>query len=66
MVGGRFPAWALALCGGIVLALVIAMTTRSDKQPWGHFVSTSQQFATLETRRKLWRISSLTRLWDCY
>ena len=44
MVGGRFPAWALALCGGIVLALIVAMTTRSDKQPWGHFVSTSLQY----------------------
>ena len=40
MIGGRIPAWALALCGGIVLALIIAMTTRSDKQPRVHFVST--------------------------
>ncbi|XP_020631804.1 sodium/potassium/calcium exchanger 6, mitochondrial-like, partial [Orbicella faveolata] len=45
MVGGRFPAWALALCGGIVLALVIAMTTRSDKQPWGHFLFAYVAFA---------------------
>jgi len=40
MVGGRIPLWALALCGGIVVALIVAMTTRSDKQPLGHFVST--------------------------
>ncbi|KAL9980632.1 hypothetical protein ACROYT_G009241 [Oculina patagonica] len=38
--GERFPAWALALliCGGIALAVIVAMTTRSDKQPCGHFL----------------------------
>jgi len=45
MIGGRFPAWALALCGGIVLALIVAMTTRSDKQPWGHFLFAYVAFA---------------------
>ena len=43
MIGERFPAWALALSGGLVLALIVAMTTRSDKQPWGHSVSTTKQ-----------------------
>lgn len=45
MIGGRMPAWALALCGGIVLALIIAMTTRSDKQPWGHSLFAYVAFA---------------------
>ena len=48
MIGDRFPAWALALCGGLVLAVIVAMTTRSDKQPWGHFVSTPQQDMKLQ------------------
>ena len=38
MIGGRFPAWALALCAGIILALVVGMTTKSDKRPHAHFV----------------------------
>ena len=39
MIGGRFPVWALALCGGLLLAVIVAMTTRSDRRPSGHFVS---------------------------
>ena len=41
MIGDRFPVWVSALCGGLILALIVAMTTRSDRQPWGHFVSIS-------------------------
>lgn len=39
MIGGRFPVWALALCGGLLLAVIVAMTTRSDRRPSAHFVS---------------------------
>lgn len=38
MIGGRFPVWALALCGGLLLAVIVAMTTRSDRRPSGHFL----------------------------
>nr|XP_058948699.1 mitochondrial sodium/calcium exchanger protein-like [Pocillopora verrucosa] len=36
MIGGKLPAWALALCAGLVLALIVAMTTKSEKRPRGH------------------------------
>lgn len=36
LIGGKFPAWALALCAGLLLALVVAMTTKSEKRPRGH------------------------------
>ncbi|KAJ7374063.1 Mitochondrial sodium/calcium exchanger protein [Desmophyllum pertusum] len=36
MIAERLPVWSLALCGGLVLALIVAMTTRNDRQPWGH------------------------------
>jgi len=39
LIGGRFPAWALALCAGVLLAVIVAMTTRSDRRPCAHFVS---------------------------
>ena len=39
LIGGKFPVWALALCGGILLALIVAMTTKSDRRPRAHFVS---------------------------
>ena len=38
-IGGKFPLWALALCGGILLALIVAMTTKNDRPPRAHFVS---------------------------
>lgn len=40
MIGGKLPAWALALCAGLVLALIVAMTTKSEKRPRGHSVRT--------------------------
>lgn len=41
MIGGLFPAWAVALSGGVVLAVIVAMTTRGDRKPRGHSVSTA-------------------------
>jgi len=38
LIGGRFPAWALALCVGVLLAVIVAMTTRSDRRPCAHFL----------------------------
>lgn len=37
-IGGKFPLWALALCGGILLALIVAMTTKNDRPPRAHFL----------------------------
>ena len=36
----KLLAWALALCAGLVLALIVAMTTKSEKRPRGHSVRT--------------------------
>ena len=31
--------WALALCVGLIFALILGLGTRSDMRPKGHFVS---------------------------
>lgn len=36
LIGGRFPVWSLALCCGLILALIVATTTRSDRRPYAH------------------------------
>ncbi|XP_068678580.1 mitochondrial sodium/calcium exchanger protein-like isoform X2 [Montipora foliosa] len=38
LIGGQFPVWALALCAGLIFALIVAMGTRSDIRPKGHFL----------------------------
>ncbi|CAH3045249.1 unnamed protein product [Pocillopora meandrina] len=41
----KLPAWALALCAGLVLALIVAMTTKSEKRPRGHSLFAYLAFA---------------------
>lgn len=38
LIGGQFPVWALALCVGLIFALILGMGTRSDIRPKGHFL----------------------------
>jgi len=38
LIGGGFPVWALALCGGVVLAFIVAMATTSNRRPRAHFL----------------------------
>ena len=39
LVGEHFPVWAIALCVGLVFAFIVAVVTKSDRQPRAHFVS---------------------------
>lgn len=45
LVGEHCPVWAIALCVGVVFAFIVAVVTKSDRQPKAHFLFAYMAFA---------------------
>ena len=40
MIGGKLPLWSVMLAAGVIMAMIVALSTASDKPPRCHWVGT--------------------------